>query len=485
MSTAKILTPDSHVVDILGSTKGRDQPIMLMEKAVEFVGTIDESRFLDKDTVFLDPFCKAGEILLAAAMKACLIKNKRKAMIASIEEIFAELYSGNYFALAPDQRHYLLSKRTFYGNTNSHKSDFAHHMRCGDYLSEEDGRLNKTKFEKELMAMIDYIVKKKPKAKIVAIGNPPYQEADGGAGASAKPVYHLFVNALIESKHVSEFCLVIPSRWFAGGKGLDEFRETVIKGNNVKSITHFSRSGDVFPTVDIDGGVCFFHWHNEHKGSPLFIAEGKEHRLDLRNYDIIPDDPGAFEILDTIRNNWSGGWVGETAWTRKPFGLATDHFQKYRAEVKPFSGSIKCIGRDKSIRFVEKAAITKNKEHVDQYKVCIPRAYGGKKGQRRITLPAASVFIVEPGTILTETYMVVGSFETSKQANAFAAYLRTDLARYLLGLRKITQDIPSDRWNWVPAVPVNETWTDERLDHLFKLDKKHRTHISKKLQEWS
>lgn len=119
MSTAKKLnlTIDSHVVDILGSTKGRDQPVMLMEKALSLIECLDESILGDPNTVFFDPFCKAGEILLAAAMRVCSIKHKRIKPFASTDEIFQELYTSNrFFALAPDERHFHLSKRTFYGN---------------------------------------------------------------------------------------------------------------------------------------------------------------------------------------------------------------------------------------------------------------------------------------------------------------------------------------------------------------------------------
>lgn len=169
MLARKIETPESHVVDILGSTKGRDQPIMLVGKALELVSCISESAFLDQNTVILDPFCKAGEILLAAALRSCVVSKGRSKPLVSSHEVSEEIYGGRYYALAPDERHYLLSLRTFYGNERSHDKGFARHIRNGNYLSETDGTLKERKFKKELKAMIGFIRKTTPGCRIVAV----------------------------------------------------------------------------------------------------------------------------------------------------------------------------------------------------------------------------------------------------------------------------------------------------------------------------
>ena len=220
----KLDTIRTHVVDILGNIKGRDQPIMKMDRAVDLVRCLEPSVLNSSSHIFFDPFCKAGEILLATALLSVL--NKAKRSVVSQEKVAEELYSSNrFFALAPDERHYYLSKRTFYGNENSHNKDISHCIRNGNYLSEIDGKLNEDTFKKELLSMLSYINKTSPNKRIIALGNPPYQEEDSGHGRSAKPIYNTLIETLIDSGCIEQFVFVIPSRWFSGGKGLNGFQK--------------------------------------------------------------------------------------------------------------------------------------------------------------------------------------------------------------------------------------------------------------------
>ena len=485
MAAIKHVASLSHVVDILGSTKGRDQPIMLVEKALQLVELVDDSVFLDNDTIILDPFCKAGEVLLATALKSCLVQKKRSQPMASTDEILHELYSGRYHALAPDERHYLLSLRTFYGNDRSHDGSFTQHIRNGNYLSEIDGRLDKDKFQEELRAMIDYIRKTRADSKIVAIGNPPYQEADGGYGKSAKPIYNLFTETLIDCPDISQIVLVLPARWFGGGKGLDSFRERIIQSKHIRNLRHFKRSAAVFPTVDIDGGVCFLHWDKTFKGQTC-LTDGSDHyTVDLSRYDIIPDDPHSFSIIEKIKQHWKGRWVSDVAWARKPFGLPTNYFQNHEEAPKESKTAVPCLSTGRKIRYVSSTNIQKNRDKIDSWKVVIPSAAGGPRGNRRCTIPVNSILLVPKGTITTETYTIVHTFSSQDEAEQMIGYLKTDFARYLLGLRKITQHIPRDRWSWVPLMDTTRVWTDQELSDFFKLSVAERQHIHQKVQEWS
>jgi hypothetical protein len=484
MQTARKVTPESHVVDILGSTKGRDQPIMLVEKALQLASCLSESSLKDQDVVLFDPFCKAGEIILATALKACVVRASRTKPLATDDEIAAEIYGGRYYALAPDERHYLLSRRTFYGNERSHDNTFATHIRNGNYVSEVDGTLNESKFVEELKSMIAFIKKNRPGSRIVAVGNPPYQETDGGARASAKPVYNFFVEQLMDCSEIDEFSLVIPARWFAGGKGLDPFRERIAKSNQVKTLHYFERSEDVFPTVHVQGGVCFLHWRRDHNGNARFVHKDGDFDVNLSRYDIIPDDPQATSIIEKILNSKVKNFVSDYAWSRKPFGLPTNFFADKKNESREGSpGSIPCMVKGRKMKFVSRAKIEINKEHIDKWKVAIPGAYA--TGARRCTLPKHQFFLLKKGEVATETYNVISSFDSKGEAERLIKYLQTDFVRYLLGLRKITQHIPKDRWSWVPYMDVTKEWTDEALFEFFGLSKKECEHIKKKVQEWS
>jgi len=483
--SALALKPTAHVVDVLGNVIGRDQPILKMDKALEMVSLLGEEIFNDENVVFFDPFCKAGELLLACAFLSC--KAKAKASMLDLEVVKKEIYESNrYFGMAPDERHHRLSLRTFLGNSESHNEKYNHIIRDGHYVSEEDGRLDQDKFEKEFKFMIDYIKSKAGNKKIVAVGNPPYQESDGGFGGSATAIYNHFTEKLMESKEIQEFIIVIPSRWFAVGKGVDQFREKVLNSTEIKAIHYFKKSKSVFPTVDVLGGVCFFQFERGFKGKTNFIEEGVSTEITLSEYDIIPDDPFAYPLIRKIKKLHTK-FIDEIAWSRNPYGLSSTFFRDNGESSSSSVNSIKCLTRGRKFKFTLKSNITKNKNKIDCFKVVIPAAYapGSKEGVRRVTLPVKQYFILGKDEITTETYTIIDTFKTKAEAERFVKYLQTDFARYLLGLRKITQHIPKDRWAWVPYMDTAKEWTDELLAKHFGLSKAEMEHIKKKVQEWS
>lgn len=481
-----LATQTSHVVDILGSVIGRDQPILLLDRALDLVSLVDRSDFRDPRTVFFDPFCKAGEILLACAFYSCLYKLMESPDAINLDEIRKEIFESNrYVAMSPDERHHRLSLRTFLGNKNSHDKKYARMIRDGHYLSEIDGRLDMNKFEKELNIMLDYICSLPNKAKIVVVGNPPYQESDGGFGKSAKSIYNLFTQSLINSPKISEFILVIPARWFAGGKGLDDFRTNMMNSEKIKNLRYFKNSNQIFPTVDINGGVCFLHYVKDYRGLTVFSDGDSTVQLSLNEFDIVTDDPLGFAIVRKLLKQWQKEYVGSIAWPRNPFGLSTDFFIKHEEVRASNTEAVPCLSRGKNIKYVQKKFITRNMDKINYWKVSVPKAAGGSKGKRRSTVPVNQILLVQPGTVMTETYNVIDVFSNRKKAENFVQYLKTDFARYLVGLRKITQDVTSDRWNWVPYVDVNINWTDEMLFSFFELTQSEREHIRKKVREWS
>lgn len=482
--SALAIKPTAHVVDVLGNVIGRDQPILRMEKALEMAALLGEEVFADENVVFFDPFCKAGELLLACAFHSCWAKSKGKTKILDVDMVMKEIYQSNrYFGLAPDERHHRLSIRTFLGNEHSHNENFNHIIRDGHYLSEEDGKLNKEKYEKEIKDMIEYINSKTKNKKIIAVGNPPYQESDGGFGASAKLIYPYFIENLMDSDAVNEFVLVVPSRWFSGGKNLDRFRERMMTSNQIKTIRYFERSEEVFPTVQIKGGVCYLQWSDSYNGKPEFnYGNANGTQIDLEKFDVIPDDPQSPSIILKVLDQ-SDEFVSAIAWSGKPFGLRTFYFKRNDSAQRENKNTVKCYSTGRVIYNIDRNLIAKNQDKIDQYKVVAPRAYG--KGMSRCTLPVDQIFLLGKGEISTETYNVIGCFKTKSEAESFQTYLQTDFARYLLGLRKLTQDIPKDRWNWVPLVDLDVEWTDKKLADHFGLTEKEQEHIKKKVQEWS
>lgn len=488
MGTEAFRTINTHVVDILGNVKGRDQPIMMLDRAVDLVSHLPKEIFFDNETVFFDPFCKAGEILLACALTTCKTRVEATRSLVSVGEIEKELYdSKRYFALSPDERHHRLSLRTFLGNTHSHNQQHNHIIKNGNYLSEIDGKLDNEKFKKEFQAMINYIKKTSGKKKIVAVGNPPYQESDGGFGGSAKAIYNFFAEVLIDSSDISEFVLVIPSRWFSAGKGVEEFRDKMISSKQIKAIHHFKQSKEVFPTVDVLGGVCFLHYQKGFSGETVYIEKGIETVVNFSQYDIVLDDPFGYPLVDKVLSIWKGKFLGDIAWSGKPFGIRTYYFARKAPLTDKDKNAIPCFSKRRKILQADIRDIDKNVDKIQEWKVAVPRAYapGSKLGVRRVALPVDQYFIIPKGHITTETYNVVASFKTKYEAENFCNYLQTDFARYFMALRKITQDIPKDRWNWVPVIDASKLWTDRELYKIFKITSAEQEHIKTKLEEWS
>ncbi len=475
---------NTHVVDILGSTKGRDQPIMKMDKAVELVKCLDKEALTSDEYVFFDPFCKAGEILLATALVRNLYKSKRG--LVDTYKVFEDLYKSNrYFALAPDERHYLLTLRTFYGNEKSHNKNFTKNIRNGNYLSEENGRLDKDKFNKELKAMLEYIKEKTGSKKIVTVGNPPYQEEDEGYGKSAKPIYNIFIESLIDSQEIHKFSLVVPARWFSGGKGLDNFRSHMIEDKKLKKITYFENSSFVFPTVDIRGGVCFLYWDKNHKGETIIDNGNQTEETDLSKWDIIVPHTEAYSILNKVLKK-GNTFVSEVVWPRKPFGLPGNYFSRNQLNYSESDQPVECLSVGKIINKIPRRLIPTNTDKINEYQVAFPEASGGGKGKRDQILPRSKhFFILERGQISTETYSVAHSFTNKKEAENFLFFLRTNFARFLLGLRKPTQHTKRETFAWIPLLNTKQLWTDEGLFKYFNINLEEQKYIVEQVEKWT
>jgi site-specific DNA-methyltransferase (adenine-specific) len=301
----------------------------------------------------------------------------------------------------------------------------------------------------------------------VIVGNPPYQIDDGGHNASATPVYHHFVNAAIdlEPRYV---LMITPSRWFMGGKGLDKFRAKMLADKRIRALVDYPKLYDCFPGVKIRGGVSYFLWDSEHNG-PCSIQTmwegapvGPPVERDLDAYDVLVRRNEAVSVLEKIRNYRVDGKSEPTLDTRvstqKPFGLRT-YFHGADSPDK-LTDPVELHGSRK-ISWIERAEIPVHAEWVDDWKVLVTRVQGTSAAVETQFL--SKPIVAGPRTASTETYMVAGRFSTEKEAERYAAYLRTRFVRFLVSLRKSTQDAARDVYGFVPDVPLDRDWNDEAL----------------------
>jgi site-specific DNA-methyltransferase (adenine-specific) len=302
----------------------------------------------------------------------------------------------------------------------------------------------------------------------VIIGNPPYQMDDGGHGASAAPIYHHFVEKALALDPMYAL-FVTPSRWMAGGKGLDAYRDRMLKDKRVRAIVDFPKLYEAFPGVKIRGGTSYFLWHRAYNGPCRFqtIFDGKptdsgvERFLDT--YDVLVRRNEAVSILDKVRARQEPTLDGRVS-SRKPFGLPTnfrgkDDAARLRQPIRLFENQRQS--------WISRTDIPRNANWIDSWKVLMTRVQGTSAAVETKFL--SRPIVVGPGTACTETYLVAGLFETEDEANRFATYLRTRFVRFLVSLRKATQDAAKDVYAFVPDLSVRHEWTDAKLYRRYAL----------------
>jgi site-specific DNA-methyltransferase (adenine-specific) len=313
----------------------------------------------------------------------------------------------------------------------------------------------------------------------VVIGNPPYQLGQSGGdaiGSFAMPIYQKFIDAAkgLEPRYLT---MVIPSRWFAGGRGLEEFRQEMLADRRVRTLVDYPDSREVFGGVDIAGGISYFLWDSSWNGRcTVTTVSGGAARATMSRY------LNAYDIL--VRYNEAVPILEKLLEPRD--GNAFDSMADQVSPIQPFSirtnfrGSPSADGMDKPVRlyqnggtgFVEREEIPRNVEWVDQWKVFLSASaseHGGqtdKSGTRRVF---SRILIGGPGTACTETYLVVGRFDSEHEAKNLCAYLRTRFVRFLVSLRTNTQHLYSERFAFVPKLPMDKEWTDELLYERYRI----------------
>ncbi len=307
----------------------------------------------------------------------------------------------------------------------------------------------------------------------VIIGNPPYQLADEGHGASASTIYNQFVEQAI-SLEPRYAVMVTPSRWFSGGKGVDEYRSSMLTSGKLRTIVDFPNSAEVFPSVDIKGGVSYFLWDQEHDGNCEFTlvrggeVVGPEARK-LDEFDVLIRDIRGVRILRKVLK-YDGKPLADIVSARWAFGIElTSNFSQWHARRLKGSVRLYMQGGDRE-RWVDPEVITRNRELIDKWKVLLPKAGPGNSGGHVLPdMVLGRPLVSEPGSVCTLTYLVVGPLPSEAACKSLSSYLRTRFARFLVSLRKPSQDAPRGVYTWVPQQAWDREWTDEELYAKYRL----------------
>jgi site-specific DNA-methyltransferase (adenine-specific) len=302
----------------------------------------------------------------------------------------------------------------------------------------------------------------------VIIGNPPYQLGDSGGdaiGGFAMPVYQRFVQAA-KTLGPSFTVMMTPSRWFAGGRGLDEFRREMLPDRRIRSLVDFPDASDAFPGTQIKGGVSYFLWDASWFGDCRVTTVVKRERLGsldrrLDAYDVLVRRNEAVAILDkvlSVNAEQLTGNLSTKVSAIQPFSLRTNF--RGADGIEGLRIPVRVIGNGGST-YIERSDIPRNDNWIDQWKVLVGAAYGaGDSFPHQIyNFP----IVAGPGTACTETYLVVDRFSNQAEADRLSQYLRSRFVRFLVSLRKYTQHLYNDRFSFVPDLTMNRLWTDADL----------------------
>jgi len=314
----------------------------------------------------------------------------------------------------------------------------------------------------------------------VVIGNPPYQIETGGSGRQAKPIYNIFVE---QAKALSPrfLTMIIPSRWFAGGMGLEDFRSNMLNDGQIRHLVDYVDAGDLFPEVDVPGGVCYFLWEKDSKGdcNVKNVIKGIEYESirPLNQFDTFVRHSPAVSILSKVLSTKEKS-ITEIVSATRPFGLQT----KDRPDGK---GTIRLIssGGDGKITL---SRVTAGKELISKWKVLTSKTshdHGGnpdKQGMRRVL---SRLEVLEPNAVCTESYIVVGAFDSKAEAENCLTYLQTRFVRHLISILSFSQDITRERFRYVPIQDFTKPWSDKDLNKKYKIDEAEIKFIESVIKE--
>ena len=299
----------------------------------------------------------------------------------------------------------------------------------------------------------------------IVIGNPPYQLSDGGFGKSAAPIYHEFVEQAkaLDPRYLT---MIIPSRWFSGGKGLDDFRDTMLNDDRLRSITDYLNASDVFAGIGLKGGVCYFLWNRDNRGECTVTTHFKDHDPSVATRPLLETGADTFirfnqgvTILRKVMDYGSNRSFADMVSSARLFGFRT-YFKGREAAV---DGDL-VVYQNGGTGYVGRDEVQSGTEWIDAWKIFV--SYAAPGTGNRDTYPhriISTQFIGQPGEISTETYLAIGPFETRTEVDSALSYLKCRFTRFLILLHKASQHVTKKVYSFVPQQSWDRTWTDEEL----------------------
>ena len=435
------------------------------------------------DARFLDPVSKTGVFLREIAKRLMEGLSER---IPDRQQRADHIFTRQLFGLAITELTALLSRRSVYCSkqangpysvcTAFHDADGNIRFRSTEH-SWQNGRCRYCGASREVYDRDDtleshayeFIHTENPETIFpdmkfdVIIGNPPYQlEVGIEKDNYAIPLYHKFIQQAkkLRPRFIS---MIIPSRWFAGGRGMDDFREEMLHDTRLQILVDYPNAADCFPGIDLSGGVCYFLWNSEYNGICKIVSNRSKDYQSTMNRPLLEPGNDTFirfnEAIPIIRKiiAYKEPTFDSLVSPQTPFGIVSS-FKDY--SDKPFEESI-AIYTVNGIKYIREDQVSKNRQWISPYKVFISKSYGerGAYPYRFLAKP----FIGTPRSCCTQTYLMIGPFNTSIECENVISYINTRFFRFCIMQKKNTQDAMRGVYSYVPIQDFSQSWTDEKL----------------------
>lgn len=466
--------------------------------ANQMLDLLPEETWRDPNTRFLDPMCKSGVFLREIARR---LNVGLSGIIPDNQARIDHILKHQVFGLAITELTSLLSRRSVYCS----KAANSRYSVCSDFTDNrgnihfdrvnhtwDNGRClycgaNEESYRRgaDLESHAYQFVHTDHPEEIfkmefdVIVGNPPYQLSDGGFGRSATPIYNRFVD---QAKKLNPryLVMIIPSRWFGGGKGLDDFRVRMLKDDHIREIVDFEDSSEVFPGVSVAGGICYFYRERNSAGPCKItsISKGVQ-AVSIRPLDEFSRFIRHSQAVPIVRKVLSTDEkrMHEQVSSYRPFGLRTFAKPQHTGDITLYW--------QKGEGPYNRKDITVGAEMIDKWKVISSRSgheHAGNPGADGARRVLAKVEVLPPGTICTETYLVIGSYPDKEQAVNLVAYMKTRFFRFLMSLVMYSHSITKDTYAFIPILDMRSRWSDKQLYERYGLTEDEICFIESKIR---
>ena len=444
----------------------------------------------DSKVKFLDPFCKSG-VFLREITKRLLEGLSEE--IPDVQKRLDHILHYQVYGMAITELTSLVSRRSLYcskeasseysisrfdeaaGNIAFHEIPHTWNESTGKCIYCGASRDVYERGEDKESHAYQFIHTDNPKELFnnmkfdVIIGNPPYQLNDGGGRDSAAiPLYDKFVQ---KAKQLAPHFLImiIPARWYTGGRGLDDFRDNMISDTRLKVIHDYPETDDCFPGLNIRGGVCYFLWDSLYHGDCTIINHIKGKMIEMKrplkeaNIPLLIRYNQSISIMKKVLK-FKEVSLGKYVSTSKPFGMRSNFSDFTSIQTEMHSVKLYRFGEN---GYVAKKIIVKNEKLIDRYKVLVSKASpGGDEYPHSIV---SQPIVSEPNSVCTETYLVIKDVDSRIEAENLVSYIKTRFFRFMMSLVKNTQNISKASYTFVPLQDFSHPWTDEMLYRKYKL----------------